>query len=185
MLVGSLLLAWRFTGDARLSLGLLLGCLLLLLLLGALAYLLLWLWPKPRIGSALGLALTHLRRARWQSLSQLSTIALVLLLLGVLWASRAAILAGFDATLAADLPNRFLINLAQQDKPALEQLLASHKISHSRLYPVIRGRLTHIAGRPWRKPKARGGERGKPGAHHDLAGPGSGSQYAGGWPVVA
>ena len=165
VLVGSLLLAWRFTGDARLSLGLLLGCLLLLLLLGALAYLLLWLWPKPRIGSALGLALTHLRRARWQSLSQLSTIALVLLLLGVLWASRAAILAGFDATLAADLPNRFLINLAQQDKPALEQLLASRKISHSRLYPVIRGRLTHIAGEAVAQAE---GERGREGVNREL-----------------
>ena len=165
VLIGSLLLAWRFTGDARLSLGLLLGSLLLLALLGALAYLLLLLWPKPRVGSALGLALTHLRRARWQSLAQLSTIALVLLLLGVLWASRAAILSGFDATLASDLPNRFLINLAQPDKPALEQLLDSHKVAHSTLYPVVRGRLTHIAGEAVAQAE---GERGREGVDREL-----------------
>lgn len=165
VLSGSVLLAWRFTGDARLSLGLLLGALLLLILLGAFAYLLLLLWPKPRIGTALGLALTHLQRARRQSLTQLSTIALVLLLLGVLWASRAAILSGFDATLASDLPNRFLINLAQPDKPALEQLLDSHKVAHSTLYPVVRGRLTHIAGEAVAQAE---GERGREGVDREL-----------------
>lgn len=78
----------------------------------------------------------------------MAAIALALLLIGVLWASRSAILSGFDSRLGADLPNRFVLNIARADKPGVEQWLQQQGIAHSDLYPVIRGRLTEIAGEP-------------------------------------
>ena len=163
---GTLLLGWWFTGDARLSLGLLLGMALLLLLLGVLAYGLLWLLPAGRPGSGLALALRHLRRERWKSLSQLAAIALALLLIGVLWASRVAILAGFEQQMRADLPNRFVLNIADRDKSGLESWLLRHQIPHSAFYPIVRGRLTQIDGQPVAQEE---GEAGRAGVNRELS----------------
>jgi putative ABC transport system permease protein len=163
---GTLLLGWLFTSDARLSLGLLLGMTALLLILGGLAYGLLLLLPKARRGTGLALALAHLRRERWQSLTQLAAIALALLLIGVLWASRDAILSGFDSRMGANLPNRFVLNIAEADKPGVETWLKQHGIAHSELYPVIRGRLTAIAGEPVAQED---GDAGRAGVHRELS----------------
>ena len=163
---GTLLLGWWFTGDARLSLGLLLGMALLLLLLGVLAYGLLWLLPEGRPGSGLALALRHLRRERWKSLSQLAAIALALLLIGVLWASRVAILAGFEQQMRGDLPNRFVLNIADSDKSGLADWLQQHQIPHSAFYPIIRGRLTQIDGQPVAQEE---GEAGRAGVNRELS----------------
>lgn len=163
---GTLLLGWWFTGDARLSLGLLLGMALLLLLLGVLAYGLLWLLPEGRPGSGLALALRHLRRERWKSLSQLAAIALALLLIGVLWASRVAILTGFEQQMRGDLPNRFVLNIADGDKSGLESWLQQHQIPHSAFYPIIRGRLTQIDGQPVAQEE---GEAGRAGVNRELS----------------
>ncbi len=163
---GTLLLGWLFTSDARLSLGLLLGMVALLLIQGGLAYGLLLVLPRARRGTGLALALAHLRRERWQSLTQLAAIALALLLIGVLWASRSAILSGFDSRLGADLPNRFVLNIAQADKPGVEQWLQQQGIAHSDLYPVIRGRLTEIAGEPVAQEE---GDAGRAGVNRELS----------------
>ena len=163
---GTLLLGWWFTGDARLSLGLLLGMALLLLLLGVLAYGLLWLLPEGRPGSGLAMALRHLRRERWKSLSQLAAIALALLLIGVLWASRVAILSGFEQQMRGDLPNRFVLNIADGDKSGLESWLQQHQIPHSAFYPIIRGRLTQIDGQPVAQEE---GEAGRAGVNRELS----------------
>ncbi|MBP9568861.1 MAG: FtsX-like permease family protein [Aeromonadaceae bacterium] len=163
---GTLLLGWWFTGDARLSLGLLLGMALLLLMLGILAYGLLWVLPEGRAGTGLALALRHLRRERWKSLSQLAAIALALLLIGVLWASRAAILAGFDQQLRGDLPNRFALNIADADKAGLQLWLQQRQIAHSSFYPVIRGRLTQINGQAVAQEE---GDAGRAGVNRELS----------------
>ena len=80
------------------------------------------------------------------SLAQLAAVALAMLLLGLLWSSRAAMLNEFDHTLNRDLPNRFVINIAEADRAGLQLWLRDHGVAHSTLYPVVRGRLLRIAG---------------------------------------
>jgi putative ABC transport system permease protein len=77
-------------------------------------------------------------------LHQLSGIALSLLLLGVVISVRSEIVGSFQTFLPADAPNRFMINIPDTDKPALETFLQQHKLTHAPLYPIVRGRLTHI-----------------------------------------
>lgn len=165
MLLGIGVLSWQFTGDGLLSLALLGGMLVLLIVLGAVAYAALWLLPRGRPGTGRALALAHLRRSRRQSLAQLSAIALAMLLLGLLWSSRAAILAEFDHRLSADVPNRFVINIAEADRQSLQQWLQAHGIAHSGLYPVVRGRLLSIGGEPVAQAE---GEPGRPGVYREL-----------------
>ena len=87
-------------------------------------------------------------------------ITLALMLLGVLGASRQEILSGFQAYQPSDAPNRFLINIADSDKPQLERFLSARGLAHSGLYPVVRGRLTGINGEPLSQSDEQGGREG-------------------------
>ena len=158
-------LGWLFTGELGLSAALLAGIVALLLVVGGLAYALVWLLPAARAGSGRALAQAHLRRGGRQSLAQLAAVALAMLLLGLLWSSRAAMLNEFDHTLNRDLPNRFVINIAEADRAGLQLWLRDHGVAHSTLYPVVRGRLLRIAGEAVAQAE---GEPGRPGVYREL-----------------
>lgn len=165
-LLGGSLFAWWFTGDGRLAGGLLAGMALGLGGLGSLGYLLLWLpWPARR-GSALALALAQLRRARRDSFMQLAALTLAMLLPGMLWGAYQSLLAGVDASQLRQAPNRYLINVAAEDRTALTGWLGEHGLPHVTLYPVIRGRLTAIAGEAVAREQ---GGPGRPGIDRELS----------------
>lgn len=130
--------------DARLVVGLLGGVVILIALLGALGYLFLRLLPKGSTGSSFYLAVQHWQRQPVEILHQLSGIALALLLFGVVISVRSEVVSGFHTFLPADAPNRFMINIPDGDKSALEQFMQQHEWVHAPFYPIIRGRLTHI-----------------------------------------
>ena len=130
--------------DATLVFSLLGGIVLLVCLLGGIGYVLLRTLPSGHVGSSFYLAVQHWQRQPFAILNQLSGIALALLLLGVVISMRAEIVGGFRSFLPADAPNRFLINISDFDKPALETFLRQHKLAHAPLYPIVRGRLIKI-----------------------------------------
>lgn len=165
LLSSALLLAWWLTRDGLLSLALLGGGGVLLLALTLVGWGLLRLLPAGTVGTGYALAVRQLRRERWPTLSRLSTVALALLLLGLLWASRDAILQGFDARLQGDTPNRFVLNIAEADRQPLADTLQSLGIPYSTFYPVIRGRLVKVNGEPVSQQE---GERGRAGVHREL-----------------
>lgn len=144
LIIGLLLINLFLLQDSRLVFGLLGGVIVLIAALGGMGYLLLRLLPKGVTGSSFYLAVQHWQRQPLEILHQLSGIALSLLLLGVVISVRSEIVGGFQTFLPADAPNRFLINIPDADKPALEQFLQQHKLMHAPLYPIVRGRLTHI-----------------------------------------
>ncbi|GAA4496940.1 ABC transporter permease [Pseudaeromonas paramecii] len=165
LLLGALLLCWLVTGDGPLTLALLAGLLLVGLVLTLLVRLLLWLLPRGRPGSGLALAVRQLRRQGWRSALQAQVLALPLMLLGLLLGVRQALLSDLWTQLPADAPNRFVLNIAPQDKAPLDRLLAAHGIAAPTYYPVLRGRLTAINDEPVTQQE---GELGREGIHREL-----------------
>lgn len=165
LITGLLLINLFLLKDTQLVLGLLGGVIVLILVLGGIGYLLLRLLPKGVTGSSFYLAVQHWQRQPLEILHQLSGIALSLLLLGVVISVRSEIVTGFQTFLPADAPNRFLINIPDSDKPALETFLQQHQLSHAPLYPIVRGRLTHINDEAVTQQE---GQNGRKGIHREL-----------------
>ncbi len=165
LIIGLLCINWLLLKDTRLVLSLLGGLIMLLSILGGIGYLLLLLLPKGRTGSSFYLAVQHWQRQPFEILHQLSGIALSLLLLGIVISVRSEIVSGFQTFLPADAPNRFLINIPDLDKPDLENFLKKQRIDHAPMYPIVRGRLTHINGQSVTQ---QDGQPGRKGIHREL-----------------
>ncbi|MSQ68805.1 MAG: FtsX-like permease family protein [Gammaproteobacteria bacterium] len=149
-LVALVLLAPWDSGDWRLTAWALLGfggvlCLLagaglgLVTLLGAL---------RGQAGIAWRSGLANLARRRHQSVWQITALGLgimALLLLGLL---RSDLLLRWQETLPASTPDQFLVNIQPAQVAALQAFFTTHQLPETALYPMVRGRLVAIAGRP-------------------------------------
>jgi len=136
----------------EISLGLyVLGGLLAVLLLGLLVA-----WFLLRLLSGLRqhargvwfYGLANVARRRATSLTQILGFALGLMALLLLTLVRNDLLAGWQAALPADAPNRFLINIQPNQLPALRQFFQDEKLAAPNFYPMVRGRLTLINAHP-------------------------------------
>lgn len=148
-------LLWLYSGDPLLSLGILLGGLvalvvlwgvgqlLLSLLLGVLARL-----PQGDGGHAWRLGGRQLARRRQASLGQLLAFAVTFAAMAIIVLVRGDLLTTWQAQLPADTPNHFAINIQPQERDGVETLIEEAADSASGLYPMVRGRLTAIDGRP-------------------------------------
>ncbi|ACQ92502.1 protein of unknown function DUF214 [Tolumonas auensis DSM 9187] len=165
LITGLLLINLLLLQDTRLVLGLVGGVIVLIVVLGGMGYLLLRLLPSGVTGSSFYLAVQHWQRQPLEILHQLSGIALSLLLLGVVISVRSEIVTGFQTFLPADAPNRFLINIPDTDKPELVKFLQQQQLKHAPLYPIVRGRLTHINGEVVTQQE---GQPGRKGIHREL-----------------
>ncbi|MGY3865846.1 ABC transporter permease [Aeromonas bivalvium] len=145
-LLGLFGLVWGFTADWGLALGLVAGMGLLMALLALMAAGLLRLGSRLKGPHALRLALAHLSRERGAGLFQLAGFALALMLFGLLWAARVDLLDEFSARLPADAPNRFLVNIASEERLPILAALGEAGAVTSDFYPMVRGRLSSIAG---------------------------------------
>ncbi|HSG03097.1 MAG TPA: FtsX-like permease family protein [Marinobacterium sp.] len=161
------------TGSGRslyaISLGLLGGTILLFLQAPLAAFLLLlalavcgvlfgWLaqqtlhWlAKPlakrmTLGRLLKIRLSQQRR--WHRL-QSAVVILLLTLLSVVWVSRQDLIQEWQAQFPDDVPNYFVINIQDWQKPALDDFLDQRQIE-TELYPMIRGRLMELNDAPIR-----------------------------------
>jgi putative ABC transport system permease protein len=95
-------------------------------------------------GAALALAFSHLKAQTSKTVFQASVYAFALCLLAFIFIVRDSLLAQWQAQLPEDAPNHFLINIRDHQIAGLNDLLASEGVSASRLYPMVRGRLSHI-----------------------------------------
>ncbi|MBS99227.1 MAG: hypothetical protein CMI01_11180 [Oceanospirillaceae bacterium] len=98
------------------------------------------------LGKLLRLRLRQQRK--WHRL-QSAVIVLLLTLLAVVWVSRSDLLAEWRAKFPTDTPNFFVINIQPWQKPDLDRFLEQNTID-SQLYPMIRGRLNELNGKPIR-----------------------------------
>ena len=92
------------------------------------------------------------QRFAWQSLSrrslftglQIASLAIAIMALLLLAVVRQDLLQAWKSSSPPDAPNRFLINIQPEQKKQLEKDLLDSGVEKVTLYPMIRGRLTHI-----------------------------------------
>ncbi|MBO1518988.1 ABC transporter permease [Oceanisphaera pacifica] len=144
LLGGTFVLSGLFAQSWSLAAGLLLGLLVLIVILGTACWLMLTLLRRFNGSIGFRLALSRLQRARWATLMQFGGVALALFLGSLLWVVRGELVGGFLANLPPDTPNRFLINIASEQREPLRARLDQAEIARSQFYPIVRGRLTQI-----------------------------------------
>ncbi|MBW0145952.1 ABC transporter permease [Marinobacter arenosus] len=142
-------LVWMYAGELSLVGALLGGLVLLLGALGLLGWLLVAALRKVRGGgNAWRLALVGLYRHRRASLSQMAVFAMTLMLAATLVLVRSSLLDDWQAQLPQDAPNHFLINIAPDAVEEVSAFWQERGQPLNQLYPMVRGRLTELNGRP-------------------------------------
>lgn len=105
---------------------------------------------------ALRLASNRLLRNPLSTLSQLGTFSLSLMLLTLLMMVRGGLLERWQASIPADSPNYFMLNIAPEQYEAVERYFAQHQVTLGHTFPIVRARLTEINGQPAQQRVAEG-----------------------------
>lgn len=95
-------------------------------------------------GLAVGTILAQRRKAMFQAVVYSVAISLVLVMAIV----RHSLVSQWQAQLPADAPNHFLLNIRDSNLAQIEQFFENELLSVAHLYPIVRGRLTHINDSP-------------------------------------
>lgn len=132
-------LAWKLLAGVAAALAALIGSVLVLVrLAGGLA-------ARSRGVWRLGLA--ALARRPTGAVLQIAGFGLGILALLLLAVVRVDLLRTWQEALPAGAPNHFLINIQPHEVEPMERFLAENGLDKAELYPMIRGRLTHIGDR--------------------------------------
>ncbi len=104
------------------------------------------------VGRSAGLnwrfGLANLRRHRAGSIVQVTALGLGLMALILLTLVRADLLDNWRNSLPVDAPNRFLVNIQPDQVQAIAQFFTANNVTPPRLFPMVRGRLVEINGKP-------------------------------------
>jgi len=132
-------LAMRFIAGVAATLGsLLLAAVLLVRAAAAL---------RHRVGGVLRYGLAGLARSPATSALQLAGFGLGITALLLLAIVRVDLLSAWEHTLPPRAPNQFLINIQPDQVEQVRALLAAKGLHGAGFFPMMRGRLTRIAGR--------------------------------------
>jgi putative ABC transport system permease protein len=144
------LLLWQ-AGDAQLALYTALG------FVGAFAVFGLVAWGglallKPLRGAidhqSWRFAVTSLRRRPGATVVQVVSLALGMMALLVLTVVRGDLMTAWRNATPPDAPNRFIINIQPEQAADIGQRLRAAGVAYAPQYPMIRGRLTAVNGKP-------------------------------------
>ncbi|MGQ7241960.1 ABC transporter permease [Salinicola sp. V024] len=149
-------LLWLYSGDPILAAGILLGGLAALVVLWGIGQMLMNLLlavlarlpQRSQNGRAWQLGGRQLARRRQASLGQLLAFSVTFAAMAIIALVRGDLLTTWQAQLPTDTPNYFAINIQPQERDGVESLIDSAADSGSGLYPMVRGRLTAIDGKP-------------------------------------
>ncbi|MCY7313039.1 MAG: FtsX-like permease family protein, partial [Pseudoxanthomonas sp.] len=143
-------LLWWKAGSATLGTAMLLGILATLAVLALLAWLMILLVRRlrSRLRGSLRYGLANVSRRAGTSVAQVSALGLGLMALLLLTFVRTDLLDRWQLSLAADAPNRFIINVQRDQRDAVVAFMAEQKLGPPTLYPMIRGRLLSHNGQP-------------------------------------
>ncbi|MES1924769.1 FtsX-like permease family protein [Salinisphaera sp. T31B1] len=150
-IAATLVLAAAATGDVMLTVWVVVATATGIALLGAGAFALLWCvaWLRGRLGARLGpglrLGLAATGRRRAASILQIVAFGVGLIMLFMLVIVRGDLLSGWQTDIAADAPNRFLINITPDQRTQVADYLHGQGID-AQFYPLVRGRLTAVNG---------------------------------------
>nr|WP_086941058.1 FtsX-like permease family protein [Thaumasiovibrio occultus] len=135
-------------GDNVIVLVVLLGLVVMMALLGAAGYAMVWMLSRLPFTAAAALALSRIRRSPLLTGMQLAAMATSLMLISVLWLLKSELLAEWDQTIPDNAPNVFALNVAPSERDAYLATLDAANITRSEAYPVIRGRVTAVNNTP-------------------------------------
>ncbi|HET6603166.1 MAG TPA: FtsX-like permease family protein [Xanthomonadaceae bacterium] len=157
---GVVALLWWKAGSATLALAVLAGIAATLAVLGLLGFGLIALLRsvRTRLSGPWRFGLANVGRRPAASVAQIAALGLGLMAILLLTLVRTDLLERWRASLPADAPNRFIINVQPDQVEGVREVLASSGVSDPVLYPMIRGRLIEVNGEPVRG--ADYGERG-------------------------
>ncbi|NGY06575.1 ABC transporter permease [Solimonas terrae] len=146
-------LLWLATGDVRLAGWVLAGAGGALLALASCAWLLVrLLTPLRRAAGGGGFAwrfgLGNIARRRGATIAQVTALGLALLALLLVSVVREDLLSSWQKKLPPDTPNQFLINVQTEELDALKSFFAAHGYADLQLWPMARGRLIALNGKP-------------------------------------
>ncbi len=143
------LVLWQ-AGDVRLGSYALAGlfaaaltaALLALLLIRALSGM------RLRASASWRYGLANIVRRAGGSVAQVSAFSLGMLMLLLLTVVRGDLMQSWQSTLPAEAPNRFVINIQPDQVQPLQGFFHDRHISPPALYPMVRGRLLAVNGKP-------------------------------------
>lgn len=148
------LLIWLQASTLQLAAVVSLGLLVASAIVGVLAYALVQLLFKLKLSSqhkpqnktlaALQIGLSNLKRRIRLSIAQMIAFGLGLMVIVLLSIVRTDLMDSWQASLPADAPNRFVINLQKAQLPAFTQTFANQGMTQPPVFPMVRGRLTQI-----------------------------------------
>jgi putative ABC transport system permease protein len=101
-----------------------------------------------RLGFAGRFALRAQARSPAFAVMQITALAIALMALLIILLLRQDLLKTWQGNVPIDAPNRFVINIQNDQRDALTQDLASAGLGKPDLYPMVRGRLIEINNRP-------------------------------------
>lgn len=141
-----LLLVLLFSRDITLALSMTAALVAVLIVSFVIAWLLLLTSKKLvlHLGGVWRLAFAHLLRNKGQSLVQILVFAIAIMLLFTLTIVRTSLIEEWKVQVPENAPNHFLVNIAPEDLPQVKQLMSQQGVREEPLYPMVRGRLTHI-----------------------------------------
>lgn len=149
---GFAVLIWWFAGDARLAGVMAGGFLGAFLIFAGVTWLCIAMLARVRravVGfPALRFALAGVVRRRGATITQVCALSIGLMALLLLAMTRSDLIAGWQQTLPADAPNRFLINVQPDQREAVLARLHEAGLGQVQLDPMVRGRLIARNGKP-------------------------------------
>lgn len=149
-LIGLGALLWWKAGSVTLGLTMLAGITATLAVLALLALLMIVLVRRlrSRLRGSLRYGLANVSRRAGTSIAQVSALGLGLMALLLLTFVRTDLLDRWQLALAADAPNRFIINVQPDQLKDVRGFIAEQKLPAPTLFPMIRARLVSYNGKP-------------------------------------
>ncbi len=149
-LAGLAALLWWKAGSAALGFAMLGGIVATLAVLALLA------WAmvlgvrrlRARLRGSLRYGLANVSRRAGTSIAQISALGLGLMALLLLTFVRTDLLDRWQLSLAENAPNRFIINVQQDQLDAVRAQLATQGVDDATLFPMVRARLLERNGQP-------------------------------------
>jgi putative ABC transport system permease protein len=145
------LLVWQ-AGDPKLGGYVAGGFAAAVLAFFAVAWAVLNLLTRPRVvrrfGQRLRYGLTNLRRHAHGNAVQVASLALGLTAVLLLSFTRNDLIEAWRRSAPPDAPNRFLLGVQPDQLKDIQAFFAARKLAAPELYPMVRGRLTAVNGKP-------------------------------------
>ncbi|MDD5241599.1 MAG: FtsX-like permease family protein [Sulfuricella sp.] len=143
------LVMWQ-SGDAKLGGYVLAGLCAAILVAALLALLLIRALTGIRHQAAASwrYGLANIARRAGSSVAQVTAFSLGMLVLLLLTVVRGDLMHSWQSTLPAAAPNRFMINIQPDQLQSLRNFFRSNHVAPPGLYPMVRGRLLAINGKP-------------------------------------